>query len=36
MKNFAKLEELSLSRLHVGGWMKEYLRLQKEGLTGHL
>ena len=36
MRNFAKLEEISLSRLQVGGWMKEYLRLQKEGLTGHL
>ena len=36
MKNYAKLEELSLSRLHIGGWMKRYLQLQKEGLTGHL
>lgn len=36
MKNYAKLEELSLSRLQIGGWMKRYLQLQKEGLTGHL
>ena len=36
IKNYAKWEELSLSRLHVGGWMKRYLELQKEGLTGHL
>ena len=36
MKNYAKLEELSLSRLQVGGWMKRYLELQKNGLTGHL
>ncbi len=36
IKNYAKFEELSLSRLQVGGWMKHYLELQKEGLTGHL
>ena len=36
VKNYAKLEEVPVSRLKVEGWMLEYLKLQKDGLTGHL
>lgn len=33
---YGKFEELSLSAIRPAGWLRRYLELQAEGLTGHL
>lgn len=36
MKKYYEYEEVPLSTIKPQGWIKDYLKAQKEGLTGHL
>ncbi len=36
IKNFAKMEEISVSNIYPKGWLLEFLKTQEEGLTGNL
>jgi DUF1680 family protein len=33
---FAKFEEVELTSIHPEGWLRRYLEVQRDGLTGHL
>lgn len=35
-QNYSKMEEVSISRIYPEGWLREFLLLQKNGLTGNL
>ena len=36
MSNYAKLDLVDISNIKIKGWLKHYLKLQENGLTGHL
>lgn len=36
MQNSSKMEEVRMTHIMPQGWLKEYLTLQKKGLTGNL
>lgn len=36
VKNYAKMEEISLSAIKPRGWLEKFLQLQADGLTGNL
>ena len=36
LTDYAKYREVKLSAVHSDGWLKRYLQIQKDGLTGHM
>lgn len=36
IKNYSKLEEVDIKSIHTDGWLKNFLKNQESGLTGHL